>query len=235
MENNKDLEQRTKFNSILPLIIQARVIIFGEKRPEIYTRFTFYFNTAIWFVFLSWHLISYLSISLRDLIFVEKKIDVEALIFARGKILGFRPYEFLNLLLSYHITSAICWGTIFIGLILMWRKKKIFNYFIFVPFLAYVLMILFFLRWRYFMEDTTFFDKISLLIFVLNILVYSIVQHLKKKVLIIWKEIKYVLFICHKTLFTNSTSCFLLNNIFLKANLSKRMIYYLKITTIKLL
>ncbi len=184
METNEELEQHTKFNSALPLILKLRDLIFGSKKPDIYTRVTVYCNTLIWFIFLAWHLIGFASISMREVIFTEKKIDVEALIFERGKLLGFQPYEFLNLLLKYHSISAICWGTIFIGLILIWRKNKIFNYFIFIPLLVYAGMIVFFLRWRYFMEDTTTFDKITLLVFVLNILIYWIIQRAKRSVLI---------------------------------------------------
>lgn len=184
MEEHEEIEQHTKFNSALPLILKLRDLIFGENKPEVYTRITVYFNALIWLIFLSWHLISYASISLREVIFTEKKIDVEALIFERGKLLGFQPYEFLNLLLKYHLISSICWGTIFIGMILIWRKNKIFNYFIFIPLIVYAGMILFFLRWRYFMEDTTTFDKITLLVFVLNILIYYIIQRVKRSVLI---------------------------------------------------
>ncbi len=184
MEKNEEIEQQTKFSSALPLILKLRDLIFGEKKPDVYTRVTVYFNTIIWLIFLAWHLISYASISLRDVIFTEKKIDVEALIFARGKLLGFQPYEFLNLLLNYHLVSAICWATVFIGFILIWRQKTYFTYFIFMPVIVYAGMIVFFLRWRYFMEDTTTFDKITLLIFVLNLIVYWMVQRLQKTVLL---------------------------------------------------
>jgi hypothetical protein len=182
MEENQNFEQHTKFNSALPLILKLRDLIFGETKPDIYTRITVYFNAIIWFIFLAWHLIGYASISMREVIFTEKKIDVEALIFERGKLLRFEPYEFLNLLLKYHLISSICWGTIFIGLILIWRKSRIFNYFIFIPLLVYAGMILFFLRWRYLMEDTTTFDKITLLVFVLNILIYWFIQRAKRQI-----------------------------------------------------
>ena len=184
MEDIQNTEQQTKFNSALPLILKLRDLIFGTIKPDIYTRITVYFNVLIWLVFLSWHLISFASISLREMIFIEKKIDVEALIFERGKLLGFQPYEFLNLLLKYHLVSSFCWGTIFIGLVLIWRKISFFSYFIFIPLIVYAGMLVFFMRWRYFMEDTTTFDKITLLIFVLNIVVYTIIQRAKRTVFI---------------------------------------------------
>ena len=183
MEEKQEIEQQTKFNSALPLILKLRDFIFGTIKPDIYTRFTVYFNTIIWIIFLAWHLIGFASISLREVIFTEKKIDVEALIFERGKMLGFQPYEFLNLLLNYHLISAICWGTIFIGLILIWRKIAFFTYFIFIPLIVYAGMLIFFMRWRYFMEDTTTFDKITLLIFILNVVIYAIIQRIKRTVL----------------------------------------------------
>ena len=94
MEGNQNFEQHTKFNSALPLILKLRDLIFGSKKPDIYTRVTVYCNTLIWFIFLAWHIIGFASISMREVIFTEKKIDVEALIFERGKLLGFQPYEF---------------------------------------------------------------------------------------------------------------------------------------------
>jgi hypothetical protein len=180
MEENQNSIPETQFNNSLPFLLKVRDLIFGTVKPSVYTRITVYSNTLIGCIFLVWHLISYVSISLRAVIFNEKKIDVEALIFERGKLLGFQPFEFLNLLLKYHLISSICWGTILIGLLLTWRKSRFFTYFLFLPLVTYGILLIFFMRWRYFMEDTTLFDKITLLFFSLNLVVYWLFQRINR-------------------------------------------------------
>lgn len=164
----------TRFNSITPLILKLRDIVFGERRPDLYTRISCYLNLVIWFSFFLWHIIGYTAISLRGMIFEEKKIDVEALIFKRGETLGFRPYQFLNLLMEYHLVSSICWAAAFVSIVLMWRRKKIFIFLLLASLGAYLAQLISFMGWTYFMQDTTFFDKIMLAVIAANSLVFAI-------------------------------------------------------------
>ena len=174
MQENGTKPVQTKFNSALPLILSLRDITFGKVKPDFYTRIATYINLYVWITFLSWHIISFSAISLRAIIYTEKKIDVEALIFRRGAELGFRPYEFLNHLLQYHLISIICWGTLFLGIIFMWRKKKIFALFIFGSLAVYLVILLSNMGINYFIEDTTLFDKILLAVITVNSLLYFI-------------------------------------------------------------
>lgn len=172
MESQETEQVQTKFNSALPLILKVRDLIFGRKRPNLYTRITAYINLLIWCVFFCWHLISYFAISLRETIYVEKKINVEELIFRRGTELGFEPYHFLNHLLKYHFISIICWGVVFLGIVLIWRRMKIFSFFLFGALAVYFLVLFFYMGKNYFIQDTTLFDKILLALIVVNSLLY---------------------------------------------------------------
>lgn len=162
----------TRFNSITPLILKLRDLIFGTQRPDLVTRILCYLNLIIWLIFFVWHLIGFTAISLREVILVKKKIDVEALIFERGEALGFKPYEFLNLLMKYHLISSICWAVVFIGIVMMWRRKRIFALFLFGAAGVYFAQIFLLMGWNYFMQDTTWFDKIALGMLVVNSFIF---------------------------------------------------------------
>ena len=119
-----------KFQSPVPFLIKFKKIIFGKKKPDIYTRITFIFNILIWLTFMLWSIVSYLAITMRSIILKQKGIPVEDIIQKRGIELGFEPNDFLPRLLTFHAVSIICWGLVFFGLILLYRKKKQFSYFI---------------------------------------------------------------------------------------------------------
>ncbi len=163
----------TKFQSPLPFLIQFRNLIFGKEKPDVYTRITFMMNVIIWLTFFVWNGISYFTITSRSLIYRMKGIPVESIIQKRGVELGYEGSEFLNRLLTFHGIALICWGIIFIGLVLLYRKNKHYTYFILIPFIFYLGMTVFYIGFTYFMEDTTTYDKIALLIFTVSILIHS--------------------------------------------------------------
>lgn len=160
MEFKERKSKPTKFNTAIPLVLLLRDFIFGKNSPDRFTKFIVYTNLLIWLCFTAWHLISYFAISLRDLIFEEKKINVQELIFQRGIELGFSPYQFLNHILKYHFISIFAWGFVFVGLVLLWRKKKIFSFFIYIGLVAYVAILFLFMGRKYIATDVTFLDKI---------------------------------------------------------------------------
>lgn len=162
----QEAKSTTKFQSPIPFIIQFRNLIFGKKKPDIFTLVTFYMNLVIWFTFMIWNIISYFSISMKDFILAQKGISVEEIITKRGLELGYVNDEFLNRLLTFHAISIICWTIVFVGIVLLYRKKIQFIYFIVGAILAYVGMSIFYVGYSYFIEDTTTYDKIALLIIV---------------------------------------------------------------------
>lgn len=162
----QEAKSSTKFQSPIPFIIQFRNLIFGKEKPDIFTLVTFYMNLVIWFTFMIWNIISYFSISMKDFILAQKGISVEEIITKRGLELGYENDEFLNHLLTFHAISIICWVLVFVGIVLLYRKRIQFVYFIVGAVIAYIGMSIFYVGYSYFIEDTTTYDKIALLVIV---------------------------------------------------------------------
>lgn len=160
----QEIKPTTKFQSPLPFIIQFRNLIFGKEKPDTFTKVTFYMNLVICTSFFVWNIISYFSVSMKDFIEAQKEISVTEIITNRGIELGFEDGEFLSRLLTFYAVSTICWGIIFIGIVLLYRKKIQFIYFIIIPLIFYVGMSVFYISYSYFIEDTTMYDKIALLV-----------------------------------------------------------------------
>ena len=66
----------------------------------------------------------------------------------------------------------ICWIVVLVGLVLMWRKDVRFAWFLFGGTVFYFGMMVFYLNYSYFRDDTTLFDKIALLTFNANAAMY---------------------------------------------------------------
>ena len=166
-------EKTTKFQSPKPILIRLRNIVFGRRKPDIFTLAIFYINLFIWICFMLWNLIGYFAISMRDLITKMKDIQVEEIIAERGIVLGFEPADFLTRVTVLHGVGILCWGAVFFGLVLLYRKRKQFVYFIVGGTLFYLGLNTFYLSFQFFQEDTTGFDKISLLIVLLSSVIHS--------------------------------------------------------------
>jgi hypothetical protein len=104
----------------------------------------------------------------------QKGVDVTEMIEARGQELGYTKGEFLDRLETFHGISIICWGIVLISLIMLWRKKTSYGYFFFGGTLFYFGMMVFYVGFDYFMNDTTRFDKILLLVMLANSTVYIV-------------------------------------------------------------
>lgn len=166
-------EKIRKFESPIPFVILLRNFIFGKKKPDIYTRITFYIGIVLGLVFLIWTGISYFAIISKDWIWQNKGIPVESIINRRGKELEFVDGDFISRLETVNAIAIICWLIFFAGLVLLYRKKKLFIYFTLIPILFYVFMNTVYMSFSYFIQDTTMFDKIALLILVVSLLVHA--------------------------------------------------------------
>ncbi|MDG1148397.1 MAG: hypothetical protein P8N52_08850 [Crocinitomicaceae bacterium] len=162
-----------KFQSPAPLLIKFRNVIFGKESPDIYTKITFTCNLFIWATFMLWNSVSYFTITMRSIILEQKGIPVAQIIQKRGLELGFETNTFLPRLLTFHAVAIICWGVVFFGLILLYRKKKQFSYFVLGGVGFYLGMSVFYLNLNYFLSDTTTFDKIALLVLIASITLHA--------------------------------------------------------------
>ena len=162
-------EKMRKLESPIPFVIVLRNWIFGKRRPDIFTRITFIANLVIWMLFLIWSGFSYFAINSRDWILQQKGIRVTSIINERGTELGFENGVFMDRMETASLIAIVCWLVFFVGLVLLYRKKRIFVYFSIVPLLAYVALNSIYLGFAYFIEDITLFDKILILISLLSL------------------------------------------------------------------
>lgn len=162
-------EKMRKLESPIPFVIVLRNWIFGKRRPDIFTRITFIANLVIWMLFLIWSGFSYFAVNSRDWILQQKGIRVTSIINERGTELGFENGVFMDRMETASLIAIVCWLVFFVGLVLLYRKKRIFVYFSIVPLLAYVALNSIYLGFTYFIEDITLFDKILILISLLSL------------------------------------------------------------------
>jgi hypothetical protein len=152
------LNKETQNNSFLEKIGN---IIFGASTPDIMTKVSFYSSLVIWLIFFIWSLLSFGAIYFRETIQNEKQIPVSDMINERGLELGFDSGDFIDRLLVFHSIGTIAWIIVFIGIVLIWRRVSNYVYFFFGGTSLYFLTMLFYLNIDYYLEDTTFFDKIA--------------------------------------------------------------------------
>lgn len=169
----REESEPTKYQSPLPFLRQIRNLIFGRKAPDMYTRISFYMNVVLWSTFLIWDILSYFALTSSELFIQKKGIPIHRIVEARGQVLGFEEGDFLSRLITFHSISIICWAIYFIGLILMYRKFKKYIYFTLGALIFFIGMNIFYLSFTYFIEDTTTYDKIALLIMVVSIIVHT--------------------------------------------------------------
>lgn len=172
METTNASESRSALQHPLPIILRARTVVFGDETPDKYTQFTFFLNLFFWFTFFIWSVASFLTISNRKIITEQKNIHVEEVIHARGEALNFDGQDFLDRLITTHSIGIICWLVVFVGLVLLYRKKEIFIYFIIGGVVFYTGMLMFYMSYGYFREDVTMFDKIGILAILLSSTMY---------------------------------------------------------------
>ena len=172
-EENIDASVK-KFQSPVPLLIKLKNLIFGKEKPDVYTQLTFYINVIIWLTFLLWSVLSYFTISSHRVMIRFKGINIERIIQKRGEELGFEGIDtFLDRLLTFNGIAIICWGVVFFGLILLFRKKNKAIYFILGGTFFYIGMSIFYLSFSYFMEDMTAYDKVALLILIVSTIFHT--------------------------------------------------------------
>lgn len=169
-------EKIRKFESPIPFVILFRNWIFGKQRPDMYTLLTFFANLVIWFFFLIWTGFSYFTIISREWIWEQKGIAVTSIVDKRGIALGFEPDVFIARLEFTNLIGIVCWCVFFIGLVFLYRKRKIFIYLTLIPMSIYLLLNLFYLGMTYFLHDVTMFDKVLLLIAATSLLVHSVLM-----------------------------------------------------------
>ena len=175
--SEKEEVKKTRFQSPVPFLRQIRNLIFGVKIPDIYTRVTFYINMILMSTFLIWDILSLFALTSSEFIGEQKGITVERIVSMRGETLGFEEGVFFSRLNTFHSIGIICWLVFFFGLILMYRKIKRYAYFCIGSMVFYLGMAIIYLSFTYYLEDTTAYDKVAMLIMLVSILVHSFLMN----------------------------------------------------------
>lgn len=155
-------------NNPVLLLRKLRYLFLGTNRPPFWIRLCCYVNLLICLIFTFWHALSFGVISARSLVINAKEVDVEQLIFDRGEKLGFRPWDFLERLLQYHLFAIVCWLVVLVGIILCWRQKRSFIFLMAGGAALYYAVLFRNMGFKYYHQDTTAFDKVSYAILVIN-------------------------------------------------------------------
>jgi hypothetical protein len=169
-----EFENEYDFEENISIWSRIRWFIMGKDSPDIFTKITFYIIFVLWSIFFVWNILSLGAISFRDTIEQEKQIPVTEIINLRGRELGFSSDVFLNRLMIFHWVSIICWLSVFISIILLWRKNKKFVFFFFSGTMTYFVFMIYYLSLSYYTQDTTFFDKIAFIALNLAAIIYSL-------------------------------------------------------------
>lgn len=183
MQNNEENIQATfKSNDPLPWIRNIRKFILGNQKPDLFTRILVVLSFLQTLIFLAWHSIAYVAIAFRSIIISEKQINVSELLTLRGSELGFGRAQFVFHLESFHIQSIIAWLLIMISIPILYRKNKQYFYILSLALILYYSGIFMWMGWNFYMQDTTLFDRITVLSFgVIHVLYFVYLKFFEKE------------------------------------------------------
>lgn len=144
----------------IPLFVKISRLIFGKKKPDGFTRIIFSLNLFSWFLLFMWNMICYFVLISSDIIKENKGFSVNAIIRRNGQKLGFNGQDFLDAITQFYFLNNFIWIIIFIGLVLMYRKKAFYPFIVLGGLGIHFSLMFFTLGLQYFIEDVSFFDKI---------------------------------------------------------------------------
>lgn len=157
----------------IPLFVKISRLVFGKKKPDGFTRIVFSLNLFSWFLLFMWNMISYFVLLSSDIIKENKGFSVNAIIRRNGQKLGFNGQDFLDAITQFYFLNNFIWIVIFIGLILMYRKKAFYPFLLLGGLAIHFSLMFFTLGLQYFLEDVSFFDKILYAVLIVLTIIHS--------------------------------------------------------------
>lgn len=155
----------------------------GRKRPDGFTRLLFTINLIAWFLLMIWNFLSYVAIQMSDFIKEHKNFSVNAIIRRHGRELGFiedNGESFLQAVSQFYFINIFIWILVFVGLLLMYRKLKIYPMVLLGSLLIHFILLLIMLGLQYFIESISLFDKFLYAMLVLSVLLHSALMNLER-------------------------------------------------------
>lgn len=148
-------------------------LIMGKQRPNFLTRISVIAGFIVWLYLLSWHILVLLSTTLIDT--VHKSSYVRAAFTTVGSKYGL--VDPLNQLLANSFVQVIVYLVILVGLILIWRRKKIGFLMVIFSYLATFILTFFILGLKYLLAESSIVDLVlifsSVLYFALGLFLFS--------------------------------------------------------------
>lgn len=152
------LEKIQKLN----ILQRIWIFIIGKKAPNMMTQVSVAIGFAIWLYLFSWHLITFLAISLMGNL--DNASQLEAA-FARigSQYSGYIFGNVTSYLLVHAIAQMIIFGVALTGLVLIWRQKKL-GFLLYIFSNAAVYPVTFFIMGMHYMgNELSVFDFLLLL------------------------------------------------------------------------
>src|SRR5690554_6905868 len=165
----------------IPLLVRIKALILGNKKPDGFTRLIFSISLFSWFLLIMWNAISYFVLLTSDVIKENKGFSVNDVIIKNGQNLGFNGEEFLASITTFYFNSLFVWCFIFIGLALMYRKKRIYPLFVLGGLSFHFIYMFIVLGFQYFLEDISFFDKVLYAIIIGSTLIHALLLNKEKE------------------------------------------------------
>lgn len=154
----------------LNLLQRLRRIVLGKEKPDLLTRTSVLVGLVVWVYLFSWHLLTFLSIILMNNLKPQGNSQGPQIIKAAFQRVGSREYGYsdtLNRLLVHSIGEMILYGIVLIGLILIYRKKRLgFLLYIFA-FLGTFVLTFFIMGTDYMSKELSMVDSLLILFGVL--------------------------------------------------------------------
>lgn len=145
---------------------KLKFLFLGKERPNFLTRVSVGIGFVIWLYLFSWHILALLTITLLDSLKHPEKI--KAAFNTIGPKYGFK--DVMNSLITHSIIEIAIYIFILVGLILIWRKKKIGFLFYIIGNTATVLVTIL-MNWTYFSLE---FPIIDLMLIICSTLYFGI-------------------------------------------------------------
>jgi len=152
------LEKIQKIN----ILQRIWIFIIGKETPNTLTQASVAIGFFVWLYLFSWHLITFVTLSLMGTLKNADKIEIA---FARvgRQYAGYIFGDVTAYLMVHSIIQFIVFGVSLTGLILIWRKKKLgFLLYIFSNVATYIVTF-FILGSKYMFNELSFYDFLILL------------------------------------------------------------------------
>lgn len=161
--SDKKTNINSYFQNPLPIIGQIRLWILGQSEVDFFTKLTFNLNLSIILIFIVWNSLGAMVFNLKTLVLTHKTINLDVLLKDHAHRLELNASQFHNELEFYFKVSLVIWLIIFIGNILLYRKKLIFIYFLQLPILFQLVFTLIYFNGKFIREEISNLDKLLFL------------------------------------------------------------------------